>query len=97
MQLKDIFNVNKIDVFLTYENKAKTISTNLLELNLKNKIETEKTRWTGKKREETENLVEKNTKNWRKLDETERNRKKREETGKNRNKQKETGRNSKKQ
>ena len=43
-------------------NKAKAISAELLELDLKNKLEeTGKTRWNGKKREETEKLEEKNT------------------------------------
>ena len=39
------------------------------------------------KREETEKLEEKNTENWKKLDDTERKRKKQEETGRNRRKQ----------
>ena len=47
---------------LILNNKAKAISAELLELNLKNKLEeTGKTRWNKKKREETEKLEEKNT------------------------------------
>ena len=70
------------------QNKAKAISAELLELNLKNKLEeTGKTKWNGNKQEETEKLEENNTKNRKKLVDTEWNRKKQEETGRNRKKQ----------
>ena len=59
------------------DNKAHAISTTLLELNFKNKLEDE----VGKKQEKQKNLEEKNTKNGKKLDDTERNGKKREKTG----------------
>ena len=66
-------------------NKANAISAELLELNLKNKLEeTGKTRWNGKKQEETEKLEEKKTKNRQRL---ERSKKKQEETGRNSKKQ----------
>ena len=63
-------------------NKAQAISAELLELNLKNKLEEtgKKTILDGKKRGETEKLEEENTKSWKKMDDTERNRKKHEET-----------------
>ena len=88
----------KVNIVVTlctpFKNKAKAISAELLELDLKNKLEEMgKTRWNEKKREETEKLEEKNTDNRKKLKETGRNRKK----GKKRKKQKETGRNDKKQ
>ena len=71
-------------------NKAKTISDELLKLNLKDKMEEMgKTRRNGKKWEETK-------RNWMILKETGRNRKNRKK-GRNRKKQKETGRNRMKQ
>ena len=63
------------------ENKAKAISAELLELNLNNKLEeTGKTRWNGKKQEETGKLEEEKNENRTKQDDTEWNRKKQEET-----------------
>ena len=59
-------------------NKAKAISAELLELNLKNKLK--ETGENKMKREETEILEEKNTENQKKLHDTERNRMKQEET-----------------
>ena len=69
-------------------NKAKAISAEIIELNLKNKLEeTGKTRWNKKKWEERKKLEEKTPKKWKKLDYTERNRKKQEETGRSGKKQ----------
>ena len=68
-------------------NKAKAISTKLLELNLKNKLEE-----TGKKKSETKTYRDKK-KNWKQIHQ---NRKKLNDTKRNRNKQEKTGRNGKK-
>ena len=70
------------------KNKAKAISAELLELNLKNKLEeTRKTRLNGKKQKNWKKKTQKTGRNWMILKETGRNRKKQEETGRNRRKQ----------
>ena len=80
-------------------NNAKSISVELLELNLKKKLEeTGKTKWSGKKQDEPEKLKEKKQpKIVEKMDDTEQNKKKQEETERNSKKQEETGRNKMKQ
>ena len=63
----------------TVQNKAKAISAELLELNLKSKLEeTGKTRWTGRNRKAERKKTPKTGRNWMILKETGRNRKKQE-------------------
>ena len=58
------------------QNKAQAISADLLEVNLKNKLEK-----MGKKQKAGRKKHQKNGRNWMRLKETGRNRKKQEETG----------------